>query len=68
MNSGRHMAEVCSGRLQPSMCFGYTVLREYGDLKVSATGAVKAQRRKLCAQTPLPEDGGGYVSGFVAIY
>ncbi len=32
------MAEACSGRLQPSMCFSQTVLREYGDLKVSATG------------------------------
>ncbi len=42
MNSGRHMAEACSGRLQPSMCFSHTVLREYGDLKVSATGAVQS--------------------------
>ena len=24
------MAEACSGRLQPSMCFSHTVLREYG--------------------------------------
>ena len=30
MNGGRHMAEACSGRLQPSMCFSHTVLREYG--------------------------------------
>ncbi len=62
------MAEACSGRLQPSICFGHTVLREYGDLKVSATGGLcKAQRRNLYAQTPLPEDGGGYVSGFAPI-
>ena len=31
MNSGRHMAETCSGRLQPSMCLSHTVLREYGE-------------------------------------
>ncbi len=64
MNSGRHMAEACSGRLQPSMYFSHTVLREYGDLKVSATwGLCKTQRRNLYAQTPLPKDGGSYVSG-----
>ncbi len=44
MNSGRHMAEACSGRLQPSMCFSHTVLRECGDLKVSATGAVQSSK------------------------
>ena len=44
MNSGRHMAEARSGRLQPSMCFSHTVLREYGDLKVSATGVVQSSK------------------------
>ncbi len=66
------MIEACSGRLQPSLCFSHTVLREYGDLKVSATGGAgglrKAQRRSLYAQTPLPEDRGGYVSELAPIY
>ena len=63
MNSGRHMAEACSGRLQPSMCFSHTVLREYGDLKVSATGGCaklkgvistpKSRFRKMEAATRL---------------
>ncbi len=35
------MAEACSGRLQPSMCFSHTVLREYGDLKVGGRAKLK---------------------------
>ncbi len=46
------MAEACSGRLQPSMCFSHTVLREYGDLKVSATGGLA--KLKGVTSTPKP--------------
>ena len=47
------MAEACSGRLQPSMCFSHTVLREYGDLKVSATGEGCAKLKGVTS-TPKP--------------
>ncbi len=52
MNSGRHMAEACSGRLQPSMYFSHTVLREYGDLKVPLHGG--CAKLKGVTSTPKP--------------
>ena len=61
MNSGRHMAEACSGMLQPSMCFSHTVLREYGDYRgcaklkgVTSTPKPRFQKMEVATCLDLP--------------